>query len=679
MSSNPFFEVFPPPFEAPPFDRIQHAHFLPAFEAGMEKQRQEVAAIVASTAAASFSNTFEALEDSGRLLARVSSAFGSLLSAHTDEKLQELARDIVPRLSGHRDDILMDGALFARVDEVYRRRQELTLDTEAQTLLEQTYRMFVRGGAHLDAEQKATLREINEELSVLSLAFRDNLLAETNDFELLLSDEAELAGLPQDLRRAAAETATLRNHGGKWVFTLHGPSFVPFLKHSERRDLRQRIYEAYLARCDRGNAHDNKKNVVRIAALRARHAQLLGYPSHAHYRLEDSMAETPQRVYDLLDQLWPKALQRARREAEEMQAIIDAEGGGFQLEAWDWWFYAERLRRQKFDLDEDALRPYFSLDNARQGAFEVASRLFGVRFEPRPEVPTYHPDVEVFEALDADDSHVGLFYTDFYARDSKRVGAWMNAFRKQGWHEGVDVRPLISNVCNFPRPEKGKAVLLRLEEVNTLFHEFGHALHGLLSRCRYRSLSGTSVPRDFVEVPSQIMENWAFEPEVMARYARHHETGEVMPRQLMDKITRSAQFNQGFATVEYLAASFLDLDWHVLEDDKERDPDAMERRTAERLGLPPQIAFRYRTPYFAHSFATGYSASYYSYIWAEVLDADGFHAFKEKGDLFDPELARSWRQNVLEKGYSEAPMTLFKRFRGREPQIDALLQRRGLA
>ena len=678
MSDNPFFEPFPPPFGAPPFDRIQHGHLLPAFEAGMEAQRQEVAAIVASQAPADFANTIEALEFSGRLLARVSSVFGCLLSAHTNSDLQELARDVVPRLSGHRDDILMDAGLFARVDAVFQQRQDLDLDAEGQTLLEQTHRLFLRGGAHLDADGKAELRQLNEELSVLSLAFRDNLLAETNAFELVLSREDELAGLPEDLRQAAAETAKQRGHDGKWVFTLHGPSFIPFLQQAERRDLRQQIYNAYLARCARGNDHDNTRNVARIAALRARHARLLGYASHAHYRLEDTMAETPQRVYDLLEQLWPKALRQAHRERGEMQAIIDAEGSDLELEAWDWWFYAEWLRQQTYDLDDDALRPYFSLDNVRQGAFDVAGRLFGVRFEPRPEVPTYHPDVEVFEVLDGDGGHVGLFYTDYSARDSKRVGAWMNDFRKQGWHEGVDVRPLISNVCNFPRPEKGQPVLLRREEVNTLFHEFGHALHGLLSRCRYRSLSGTSVPRDFVEVPSQIMENWAFEPEVLRQYARHHVTGEVMPEELMTKISRAAQFNQGFATVEYLAASYLDLSWHVLEDDAERDPAEMERATAERLGLPPQIAFRYRSPYFAHSFASGYSASYYCYIWAEVLDADGFHAFKERGDLFDPELARSWRQNVLEKGHSESPMVLYRRFRGRDPQIEPLLQRRGL-
>lgn len=679
MSTNPLLEPFATPFGTPPFEAIHQDHFLPAFEAGMAEQKREVAAIVEQTADADFVNTLEALEHSGELLSRVSGVFSNLMSAHTNDTLQEIARDIVPRLSGHGDDILFNGALFARIEAVYAQRESLDLDAEGRTLLERTYRAFVRGGAHLDGAAKQELRQLNEELAVLSLNFRDNLLSETNAFELVLDSADELAGLAEPLLRAAAETANQRGHEGKWVFTLHGPSFIPFLQQSQRRDLRERLYRAYISRGDHGNEHDNNQNASRIASLRSRRARLLGYPSHAHYRLEDSMAQTPDQVYGLLDKLWPKALERAHEEVAEMQAIVDREGGGFTIEAWDWWFYAEKVRKEKYDLDEETLLPYFSLDRVRQGAFDVAGKLFGLTFEPLKEVPVYHPSVEVFEVKDADGSHVGLLYTDYEVRDSKRVGAWMNVYRKQGWVDGEDRRPLVSNVCNFPRSENGEPVLLRLEEVNTLFHEFGHALHGLLSRCQYASLSGTSVPRDFVEVPSQIMENWAFEPEVLAQYAHHYETGEPMPEALVEKVRRASRFNQGFITVEYLAASFLDMDWHTLTDDAERLPEDMERRTRERLGLIPQITFRYRSPYFAHVFSTGYSASYYSYIWAEVLDADGFDAFKERGDLFDREVATSWRRNVLEKGHSEPPMTLYQRFRGREPQIGPLLERRGLA
>lgn len=678
MLSNPLFEPSSHPFEAPSFDVIETQHYLPAFERGMKEHQDEIGQITRSSEPPTFDNTVVAFEQTGEMLARVSGVFSNLLSAETSDAMQDIARQIVPRLSQHSDDILLDEALFQRIDTVFQQQDRDALDTESRTLLERTHRMFLRNGAHLDDSKKQTLRQLNEELATLTLTFRDNVLAETNAFELVL-EEADLDGIPDSLRRAAAENARKRDHDGKWAFTLHGPSFIPFLQHSTRRDLREQLYLAYVERGAHGNDHDNRQHASRIAALRARRAQLLGYTSHAHYKLEDTMAETPQRVYELLDKLWPRALKRAQGEVQQMQAIVDREGGGFEIAPWDWWFYAEKVRRETFELDEAALQPYFSLDRVCQGAFDVAQKLFGLTFEERTDLPIYHDDVRTFEVRDGDGSHVGLFYTDFHARDSKRVGAWMNAYRKQGWMDDTDIRPQVSNVCNFPAREGDAPVLLRSEEVNTLFHEFGHALHGLLSRCRYRSLSGTSVPRDFVEVPSQIMENWAFEPEVLASYARHHETGEVIPDDLVEKLRQAAQFNQGFATVEYLAASYLDMDWHALEDDTERDAEEQERHTRERIDLPKEIAFRYCTPYFAHSFSSGYSAGYYSYIWAEVLDADGFDAFKEAGDLFAPQVATSWRENVLEKGRSEPPMTLYKRFRGREPQIEPLLERRGLA
>ena len=680
MSQNPLLIEHDHPFGAPPLDLLHAEHFLPAFEVALEQHRQEIRAIAEDDSEPTFENTIEGLERSGRLLHRVRDLFFNLRAAHTNDELQGVAREITPRLAAHRDEILLSAELFQRVDRVWQAREQLDLTSEQSILLDETHSAFTRGGAGLETADQDELKEINHRLSVLTVDFTENLLAANQAFELHLTDEDDLAGLPSSLRSAARAEAERRGYDQGWVFTLDKPSLIPFLQSSERRALRRHIYEAYTQRC-RDGEHDNRPVIEEIAALRARRAQLLGYRSHADYVLEKNMAATPEAVDELLRRLWQPAKARAEREAEELQAQIFAEGDDFQLEAHDWWFYAERLRKSRFDFDDDALRPYFSLDAVRQGMFNIAERLFGVVFEPRQDLPVYHEEVTAYEVRDVEGRHIGLFYADDHPRPSKQVGAWMDTFRDQ-WLDGdTDIRPHVINVCNLARPTENRPALLSVDEVRTLFHEFGHGLHGLLARSQYRSLSGTHVPRDFVELPSQLMENWAFAPETLAEYARHYQTGEPIPTELVEKMRRAEQFNQGFATVEYLAASFLDLAWHTLNaDDLEREPpktDALEAEMMAELDPPSQISSRYRGPYFSHIFYSGYDAGYYSYIWAEVLEADAFEAFRKTG-LFDPELASSYRSNILEAGHSEPPMDLYRRFRGDEPQIEPLLARRGL-
>jgi len=677
VQENPFFSEYTTPFQVPPFDKITEEHYLPAFKEGMKRQMAEIDVIVSDPGAPTFTNTLEALEGSGALLTKVDYVFYNLLSAHTNDKLQEISKEVAPLLSQHNDDIRLNAGLFKRVKTVYDQRKTLGLTVEQNRLLEETYKDFVRGGANLNAEDQAKLREINKELSLLTLKFGENILHENNKFKLVISDKEDLAGLPQSVIAAAAETARELGEDGRWVFTLHKPSLIPFLQYAEKRDLREKMFKAYIKRGDNNDEYDNKANVARIAALRVDRAKLLGYRSHADFVLEENMAKTPENVYNLLNQLWKPALARAKAEAKELQAMIDRDGKNFKLQPWDWWYYAEKLRKEKYALDDELLRPYFELENVRKGAFEVANKLYGITFEERTDIPKYHEDVKTFEVKEADGSHIGIYYADYFPRASKEGGAWMNSYRKQSRLGGVDVHPVITNVCNFSKPTGDKPALLSLEEVTTLFHEFGHALHGLLSNSTYESLSGTAVPRDFVELPSQIMENWAVEPEALRSYAKHYKTGEVIPQSLIDKIGNARLFNQGFATVEYLAASFLDMDWHTLTDDRERDVDQFETQSLNRISLIPEIVTRYRSTYFNHIFSGGYSSGYYSYIWAEVLDADAFQAFKETS-LFDRETARSFRKNILERGGTEDPMTLYVRFRGAEPKIDALMKRRGL-
>jgi peptidyl-dipeptidase Dcp len=674
---NPFFSEFDTPFQVPPFDQIKEEHYLPAFKEGMKQQLQEIEAIVNSPELPTFENTIEALESSGTLLRRVDNVFGVLNGSMTNEKMQAIAKEAAPLQSKHQDDILLNEKLYQRIKSVYNQKDSLKLTGEQSMLLEKYYKDFVRGGANLDQEKKTRLREINKELSILTVKFGENILKENNRFELVTENEEDLAGLPQAVITAAAETAKERGQEGKWVFTLHKPSMIPFLQFSEKRDLREKIFKAYINRGNNNDDLDNKKILSKIAALRSERANLLGYKTHSDFVLELNMAKKPENVYKLLNQLWEPALKRAKKEAQDLQSMIDEEGKDFKLKPWDWWYYAEKLKKAKYELEDEILRPYFKLENVIDGVFTVANRLYGIQFTERTDIPKYHQDVKVFEVKEADGSHIGILYTDYFPRVSKRGGAWMNSFRKQSKMGGKNIYPVITNNGNFSKPTGDKPALISTEEVLTLFHEFGHALHGLLTNCTYNRLSGTSVSRDFVELPSQIMENWAFEPKVLKMYAKHYETGEAIPQELIDKLKNASLFNQGFANVEYLAASFLDMDWHTLTEPKEMDVDTFENESLNKIGLIPEIIVRYRSTYFNHIFSGGYSSGYYSYIWAEVLDADAFEAFKETS-LFDQQTAQSFRKNILAKGGTEDPMTLYKRFRGAEPKVEPLLKKRGL-
>ncbi len=678
VSENPFFTDWTTPFGAPPFDRIKVEHFKPAVLEGIKRHQEEIKAIAENPDPPTFSNTLEALDRSGLFLDRVEKVMENLLSAHTSDELQAVAEDLAPTLSAHYDAIFLDARLFARIKAVYDQRQQLSLNPEQKQLLEKFYRDFVRAGAGLDEVRKARLKEINQELAVLELKFAENVLKETNAFELVIDNQADLEGLPANVVAAAAEAARERGKEGKWVFTLHKPSLIPFLQYSPRRELREKLFKAYINRGNNGNERDNKALVARTIALRIEKAGLLGYKTWADYVLEENMAKTPENVYRFLDQVWKPALKRAREEAGELQKLIQAEGGNFKLEPWDWWYYAEKLRKQKYALDEEMLRPYFKLENVIDGVFLLASKLYGLKFEERKDVPVYHPEVRVFEVKEADGRQVGLLYTDYFPRASKGAGAWMNALRDEYRVGGERIAPIIINCGNFTRSTPEQPSLLSWEEVTTLFHEFGHALHGLLSDCAYLRLTGTNVARDFVELPSQIMENWVAEPEFIKLFARHYQTGEPIPDELVAKIKNAQYFNQGFITVEYMSACYLDLDWHMLTAPvKAEEVMDFENKSLAKIGLIPEIVVRYRSPYFSHIFAGGYSAGYYSYIWAEVLDADAFEAFREKG-LFDAETARAFRENILARGGSEDPMTLYVRFRGREPKVEPMLRRRGL-
>ncbi|MFC1555141.1 M3 family metallopeptidase [candidate division KSB1 bacterium] len=674
---NPFFTEYDTPFGVAPFSEITDDHYMPAFLEGIKQVEQEVDVIVSNTEEPTFENTVEALEFAGEQLNKVSNVFYNLTSAHTNDSLQKISTDIAPLTSKLNDDINLNPELFAKVKAVYEKKDELNLNTEQKMLLDEAYKGFVRGGANLNEADQAKLREINSELAVLTIKFGENVLKEDNNFTLVLENEDDLAGLPDFLIEGAAAKAKDMDQEGKWVFTVHKPVLLPFLTYSEKREYREQMLKAYITRGDHGDEFDNKANLSKIAALRVNKAKLLGYETHAHFVLEENMAKTPDKVYELLNQLWEPALVMSKKEASDLQEMARKEGNSFKIEAWDWWYYAEKLKKEKYALDDEQLKPYFSLESAREGAFMVANKLFGLTFEERMDIPTYHPDVRTFEVKNPDGSHQGLFFADYFTRSSKRGGAWMNSYRKQSRKDGENITPIIVNVLNFNKPSEGEEALLTFEEVNTLFHEFGHALHGLLSDCNYLSLSGTSVPRDFVELPSQIMENWAAEPEVMKIYAKHYETGEPIPDELIEKIKNAGHFNQGFVTVEYLAASYLDMDWHTLTAAVEHDPTTFETNALNKIGLIPEIVVRYRSTYFNHIFSGGYSSGYYSYIWSEVLDSDAYEAFKET-NVFDKNTAASFRENILARGGTEDPMTLYLRFRGKEPSIESLLKKRGL-
>ncbi len=677
---NPLLSEFKTPFGVPPFGKIKNEQFVPAMKEAMKEHDQEIEAILSNPDAPTFENTIVALDNSGELLDQVAGVFYNLNSSLTSPELQKIAQELAPELSSHYDAIRLNEKVFQRVKAVYDRKDEPGLSTSQAKLLDDTYRGFVRGGANLSKEDKEKYSSINGELSVLTLKFGENVLGQTNDFKLIIDNAEGLSGLPEDVVSAAAETASKDSLEGKWVFTVQKPSLLPFLTYSDRRDFREKLFKAYANLGNNNDKYDNKDIIKRIVKLRAERAKLLGYNSHADYILAENMAKNPANVSDLLMRLWKPAIRVAKAEAAEMQKMIDREGGSFKLQPWDWWYYAEKVRKEKYDLDERKISEYFVLDDVRKGAFDVAHKLYGLTFEPRTDVPVYHPDVHAYEVKDADESHLGILYMDFFPRDSKRAGAWMSEFRGQHMENGVNIRPVVTTNFNFTKPTGDKPALLTMDEVETTFHEFGHALHGLLSQCTYKGQSGTNVSRDFVELPSQIMENWAMEPEVLKSFARHYKTGEIIPDELIAKIRNSSHFNQGFATVEYLAASILDMDYHSLTTGEAeiKDINVFEDSALNAAGLIPEIISRYRSPYFSHIFSGGYSSGYYSYIWAEVLDADAFQAFREKGDIFDPAIATAFRKDILEKGSTDDPMVLYMTFRGKKPSEQALLRKRGL-
>ncbi|MCX6142272.1 MAG: M3 family metallopeptidase [Ignavibacteriales bacterium] len=673
---NPFFVKYNTPFETPPFNLIKNKHFMPAFRKGMEKQKKEVDAIVANAEKPSFKNTVEALERSGLSLDMVGNVFYGLQGANTNDDIQKIANDVAPLLSKHRDDIYLNEKLFQRVKAVHEQREKLGLNPEQMKLLDDMFKNFVRGGANLSLEKKERFRKINEELSLLGLKFDENVLKETNNFKLVIEKKEDLEGLPQSVIDGASDAAKKAGSDGRWVFTVQKPSMIPFLQYAENRSLREKLLKAYIMRGDNNNEFDNKAVVSKMAMLRVERANLLGYKTHAEYVEEKNMSKTPAAVYELLNKLWEPALKNAMKERDALQELVKKEGGAFKLEPWDWWYYAEKERKAKYDLDENELRPYFLLDNVIKGAFDVATRLYGLRFIQRNDISKYIDETTIFEVKRSDGSHLGILYTDYFPRPGKQAGAWCGGFRGQEWREGTIVTPLVYNVGNFSRPTGGKPALLSPEEVGTLFHEFGHALNALLQNQTYRSLG---VPGDFVELPSQIMENWAFDPEVLHLYARHYKTGETIPQTLIDKISKSDKFNQGFATVEYLAACFLDMDWHSLTTPTLVDVDMFEKQSLDKIRLMPEIVVRYRSTYFKHIWSAGggYDAGYYYYIWAAVLDADAFEAFKEKG-LFDHATAKAFMEHVLVKGATDDAMKQYEKFRGKKPSIEPLLKKRGL-
>jgi len=678
-TDNPFFETYKNKYGAPPFDKIKNEHYMPAFKEGILQQTKEVNAIADRKEAPTFENTIAALEYSGDLLKKVSSVFFNLYSCNTNESMEKIATEITPILSEHNDNIYLNAKLFARVKTLFDNKATLGLNAEQIRLLEKYHRIFIRSGAALNPDQKEKLRSINKELGLAELAFGKNVLDETNSYKKVIDKEADLAGLPESVRQSAAEAAKVDGKQGKWLFTTQKASFIPVLQYSENRELRKELLMAYSTRANHNNASDNKVVINKIMKLRTQKAQLLGFATSADFKLDDTMAKTPKAVYDLLKTVWTPALAKAKEEVAELQKIMDAEGKGEKLEPWDWWYYSEKLRKSNYNLDEEALRPYFKLENVRQGVFDLATKLYGLKFTKLAGMPVYDPNVEVFEVNNADGSLLGILYTDYFPRAGKHAGAWMNNITDQYIKNGINHRPIICNVGNFTKPTADKPSLLNMDEVETMFHEFGHALHGLLTQCTYPDLSGTNVARDFVEMPSQFMENFCWEPQVMETYARHYKTGKLMPKEMMDKIQQAGTFNQGFINTELLAASFLDMDYHMKKDTLNFDVNAFEKVSFEKMGMIPQIISRYRSTYFNHIFSSDeYSAGYYSYTWAAVLDADAFQAFKETGDIYNPKVATDFRKKVLERGDSEDPMVLYKNFRGANPNPDALLKKRGL-
>ncbi len=676
--NNPLLSEFDTPFGAPPFSEIREEHYLPAFLEGMKEKEADIEAIINNPAKPDFMNTIVAYDRSGQLLSRISPVFYGLNGANTNPKMQSIARELTPLMSAHSNKIRFNQALFSRIKAVYDNRMNLKLNNEQMRVVEKVYDDFARNGAALPEAQRAELQALNERMSMISLNLNQNLLAENNGFKLILENKDDLAGLPDDIIHAAAEEAKKAGHEGKWVFTLAKPSWIPFLQFSERRDLREKLYKAYINRGNNDNDNDNKKLFLELMELRRKMAQLLGFEDYADYAISDNMAKSTQNVYDFLYRIWAPALERATEERNEMQEIINKEGGDFELESWDWWYYAEKIRLAKYNMDEEEIKPYFTLDNVRKGIFSLSGKLFGLQFIERPDVPAYHEEVETWELIDMDGSSLGILYIDAHPRPGKRSGAWCGTYRSGYYDEkGNKVLPIVTIVMNFTRPVGDKPAMLSWDETRTYFHEFGHALHNFFADGHYRRTS-RSVPRDFVELPSQVLENWVGEPELLKEYALHYETGEVIPDELVKKLMNARHFNAGFDNAEYIAAAILDLEWHTVPLGENVDVNKFEQEVMERIGLIQQIVPRYTTTNFGHIFGGGYAAGYYVYRWAGVLDADAFAAFRESGDLFNQELSAKFRKYILAGNAYWEGMEAYTNFRGKEPDIEAFLIQSGL-
>ena len=671
---NPFLTEYTTPFGVPPFDLIKNEHFIPATRAGFSEQLAEIESIVENAEAPTFENTIEAYVLSGEILRKVAGVFPKLLSAETSDEIDSIARILVPMNTVHWSSIMLNPELFNRVKSVFDNQESMDLSPEQTMVLEKVYKRFVRGGANLDEKGKLRISEIDEKLSSLTLEFGNNNLAETNSYQMILESEEELAGLPESVKSAAADAASAAGLEGKWVFTLHKPSWIPFLQYSDMRELREKIYKAMYMRSNQGNEYDNNEMITEILELRIERANLLGYDTHAAFILEERMSKKEENVYELLMQVWKPALDKAQEEAAMMQEMIVRDGGDYKLASWDWWYYAEKIRKEKYDLDEEEVRTYFSLETVIEGLFDVVNKLYGLTFEPQNDLPVYHTEVMPYEVKEADGSHLGILYMDFHPRPGKRSGAWSTGIRTAHVKDGEQITPVNLIVMNFTRPTGDIPALLSFDETLTFFHEFGHALHGLFKQSQYL---GTYVATDFVELPSQIMENWAAHPDVLQTYAKHYQSGAMIPDELIAKLEAASKFNQGFVTVEYTAASILDMDYHTLTDASGLNANAFEEASMKQIGLIDEIIPRYKSNYFQHIFAGGYSAGYYSYMWSEVLDKDAFNAFLETS-LFDQATATSFRENILEKGGSMDEMEMYVNFRGAEPTIDALLEGRGL-
>ena len=676
QKSNPFMQEWDTPYGVPPFDKIKTEHYLPAFEAGMKQQMAEIKAITNNKQAPTFENTILAFENSGSLLNKVSGVFFNLTECCNSPEMEAIAEKVYPKLSQHGDNIMLNAKLFARVKTVYEKRASLNLNAEQMRLLEEVYKSFVRGGANVPVEKQARFSAINEQLSVLTLKFGNNVLKATNDYKLVVDNVNDLAGMPQSQIDAAREAANADPATrGKYVFTIHVPSMEPFLMNCRNRDLRRELWTAYSTRCTSGE-FDNSEVINQIVNLRLERAQIMGYPSHAAFVLDNCMAKTPEAVDNLLMQVWEPALNKAKQEAYEYQRMLFADGYNEPLQPYDWRYYSEQLRKAQYDLDDDVIRPYFSLENVTNGIFTCCQKLYGITFRKNTNIPTYHPDAIPYEVVE-NGNVIAIVYVDYFPRESKRSGAWMTNFREQEVKDGKNIIPIVSLVFNFTKPTADKPSLLNFDETETYFHEFGHGLHSIFSKCTYRSLSGTNVSRDFVELPSQFFEHWCSEPEVMRMYAKHYKTGQVIPDSLIAKIEASSTYGQGFINTELLAASFLDMAYYSITEPQKINVAEFEKNYLESIGLIPEIISRYRSTYFQHVFTTGYDAGYYSYTWAAVLDNDAFELFKQNG-VFDKKTADAFRKNILEKGNTEDPMVLYKRYRGAEPSIDALLRNRGL-